>query len=409
MNVLRERNFRLYFVGQTASAFGTAMVGVALAFAVLRLTRSATDLGVVLTSSAVSQLVFLLAGGVVADRVSRRLALIGSDSVRFAAEGILAILLLTTRPALVIVVVLVFVQGAASALFMPASGAIMPALVEGKALQTANSLMQTASSASSVLGPAVAGVLVVAVGPGWAIAVDAASYGVSVATLFMLRLPVLERGERHSFVADLREGWDEVRSRDWYWKAVVGFSVFNMLFALYEVLGPVASLRFYSGAKSWAVIATAMGIGSVAGGILSGRIRSERPLRVGLPLSGFLALPAVAIGARLPVPAVAVAAFLGGVGLSSFNTIWHTVVQRHIPEAVLARVTAYDWFGSLLAFPIGLALAAPLAAALGLRPVLLVSGCLGVVGVAAMLAVRNVRNLPATPVPAAESGPDKDS
>lgn len=342
---------------------------------------------------------FLLAGGVVADRISRRLALLGSDVVRFAAEAALAAVLLVGRPPLVVVVLLVFVQGSASALFMPASAAIVPALVEDAHLQAANSLSQVASSTANIIGPALAGVLVVADGPGWAIAADAASYGVSVATLAMLRFVPLARGERKRFFADLREGWEEFRSRDWYWKLVGGFSIFNMLFALYVVLGPVASLRFYSGAKSWAAIATAMGIGSVVGGFVSGRIHSERPLRLGLPLAACLALPAVALGARLPVPVVAVAAFLGGIGLSSFSAIWQTLIQRHIPEAVLARVTAYDWFGSLLAFPIGLALAAPLAAALGLRPVLLVSGCLGVVGVAALLAMRNVRNLPATPVP----------
>ncbi|HEV2362351.1 MAG TPA: MFS transporter, partial [Acidimicrobiales bacterium] len=134
MKALRERNFRLYFAGQTVSSVGNAMVPVALAFAILRLTHSAADLGWVLTSFAVSQLMFLLAGGVIADRVPRRLALLGSDVVRFAAEAALAALLLSARPQLAVVIVLVFVQGAASALFMPASSAIMPAIVESEDL-----------------------------------------------------------------------------------------------------------------------------------------------------------------------------------------------------------------------------------------------------------------------------------
>jgi MFS family permease len=142
MGALRERNFRLYFVGQAASAIGNAMVPVALAFAVLNLTHSASDLGFVLTSYAISQLIFLLAGGVVADRVPRRLALLGSDVVRFAAEAVLAALLLSGRPPLIAVLVLVFVQGAASALFLPASTGIVPALVDDDHLQAANSLLQ---------------------------------------------------------------------------------------------------------------------------------------------------------------------------------------------------------------------------------------------------------------------------
>ena len=168
MGAFRERNFRLYFVGQTTSAVGNAMVPVALAFAILRLTHSAEDLGFVFTAEAVSQLTFLLAGGVIADRIPRRLALLGSDTVRFAAEAILAAFLLGGRPPLVGVLLLVFIQGAASALFMPASSAVVPALVDDSHLQAANSLLQTASSAASIIGPALAGVLVVTDGPGWA-------------------------------------------------------------------------------------------------------------------------------------------------------------------------------------------------------------------------------------------------
>ncbi|MFZ0173758.1 MAG: MFS transporter [Acidimicrobiales bacterium] len=400
MGALRGRNFRLYFVGQTASAVGSAMVPVALAFAVLRLTGSAEDLGFVLTAYAVSQLIFLLAGGVVADRVPRRLALLGSDAVRFAAEAALAAFLLAGRPPLIAVLLLVFVQGAGSALFMPASSGLVPALVEDAQLQAANSLLETASSAASIVGPAIAGVLVVANGPGWAIAADAASYGVSVLTLAMLKMERLERGERRSFVADLREGWDEFRSRDWYWKTVAGAAVFNMLFAVYVVLGPVASIRFYSGAKSWAIIATAAGAGSVVGGLLSTKLRAHHPMRVGLPLVMLFSLSPIAIAARLPVPAVAASAALGGAGLVIFNSLFVTAVQRHVPEAVLSRVLAYDWFGSLLAFPIGLAIAAPLAGALGIRAVLLVSGLLEILSIVVVLPVRSIWNLETSPLEA---------
>ena len=402
MGALRERNFRLYFIGQAASAVGNAMVPVALAFAILRLTHSAADLGYVLTAYAVSQLIFLLAGGVVADRVARRLALLGSDAVRFASEAVLAALLLAGRPPLVAILVLVFVQGAASALFAPASTGIVPALVHDDHLQAANSLLQTASSAASVVGPALAGILVVASSPGWAIAADAASYGVSVATLAILKMERLERGEGQRFLVDLREGWDEFRSRDWYWKLVAGATAFNMLLAFYVVLGPVASLRFYSGAKSWAIIATAAGVGSVAGGLVSTRVRVRYPMRIGMSLVVLFALPPAAIAARLPVAVVALVSALGGLGLVVFSSLFQTTVQRHIPEAVLSRVLAYDYFGSMLAFPIGLAVAAPLAGLIGIRSLLAISSLLEIVSVGAILAVRSIWNLEATPAQPAE-------
>ncbi|MHB8244257.1 MAG: MFS transporter [Acidimicrobiales bacterium] len=395
MRALRQRNFRVYFVGQAVSNLGSAMVPVALAFAILRLTHSAADLGLVLTAFALAQLIFLLAGGVLADRFPRRVALLGADGLRFLAEAALAAVLLAGRPALLLVLVLVFVQGAASAVFMPASTGIVPALVDDSELQTANSLLQTSMSAANVVGPALAGVLVVAGSPGWAIAADAASYGVSVATLAVLDLARIERGEVRGFFSELREGWQEFSSRDWYWKLVAGATVFNMLYAIYVVLGPVASLRYYSGAKSWAVIATAAGVGSVLGGIGSTKIRARHPLRVALPIILAVVLAPLAIAERLPVPVVAGAAAIGGASLVIFSSLWETTVQRQIPEAVLSRVIAYDWFGSMLAFPIGLAIAAPLAGAVGIRTVLLVSGAFEILSIAALLFVRSVWKLEA--------------
>lgn len=400
MGALRERNFRLYFIGQTTSAIGTAMVPVALAFAVLRLTHSAGDLGLVLTASAVSQLVFLLAGGVVADRVARRLALLGSDAVRFAAEAALAAVLIAGRPTLLLVIALVVVQGAASALFLPASTGIVPALVADTHLQAANSLLQTAYAAASVVGPALAGVLVVVGSPGWALAVDAGSYGVSVVTLAIVKLDRVERADGRRFFADLRDGWNEFRSRDWYWKTVAGAAVFNMLFAIYVVLGPVASVRYYGGARAWAVIATAAGVGSVAGGVVATRIRVRHPLRVAMPVIIPFAFAPLAVGARLAVPLVSVAAALGGAGLVIFSSLWETAAQRQIPEELLSRVLAYDWFGSLLAFPIGLAVAAPLAGVAGLRPVLVVSALLEIGSVVVMMAVKSIWNLVDVPLEA---------
>lgn len=373
------------------------MVPVALAFAILRLTGSAGDLGIVLTGYAVSQLIFLLAGGVIADRVPRRLALLGSDAVRFAAESALAAVLIAGRPALAVVVVLVFVQGAGSAVFMPASTGIVPELVADDHLQAANSLMQTASSAATVVGPALAGVIVVAASPGWALAADAASYGVSVASLAMLELARLERGARKRFVEDLREGWVEFRSRDWYWKLVLGASVFNLLIGFFAVLGPVASIHLYSGAKSWSIITTAGGVGSVVGGLIGTRLKVAFPMRLGIPLIALFALPSVAIGAQMPVVVVSVTAALGGAGLVIFSSLFGTTMQRHIPEAVLSRVTAYDWFGSLAAVPIGFAVAAPLASAVGLRTILVVSGLLEIATVVSMFAVRSIWNLPSSP------------
>jgi len=221
---------------------------------------------------------------------------------------------------------------------------------------------------------------------------------VSVVALALLQLDLIKRPVNQHFLADLRDGWNEFRSRDWYWKSVTAASVFNMLFATYVVLGPVASLRFYSGASSWAAIVASGGVGAVVGGLVGLRIHAHYPMRVALVVVTLFGLTPLAISQRLPVPVVAVAAALGGAGIAIFSLLFMTTVQRHIPEAVLSRVLSYDWFGSLVAFPIGLAIAAPLAEAIGLRTLLLVGGLTEIGIVLGMLAfIPSFRNLTARP------------
>jgi hypothetical protein len=125
-----------------------------------------------------------------------------------------------------------------------------------------------------------------------------------------------------------------------------------------------------------------------------------------IPLVTFFALPPIAIGLRFPVPAVAAFAAVGGAGLVIFSSLFETTVQRLIPEAVLSRVLAYDWFGSLIAFPIGLAIAAPLATGVGLRLALVGGGILEIVSVLGILAVRSVWNLESLDARSPTSGGD---
>lgn len=406
MSALAQRNFRIYFVGQAVSSLGSAMVPVAIAFAVLRQTHSADDLGIVLTSFAASQLAFMLAGGVIADRVSRRAAMLVADGGRLVADSVLAGLLITGRPPVLVICLLVVVEGAGSALFMPASTGLVPSLVPDDVLQSANSLLQISGSLSQVIGPAIAGVIVVTTKPGWALAGDGASYLVSVITLALLQMAAIERPPRRRFFVEMREGWTEFVSRRWYWQLVLGALVFNGVMAIYNVLGPVASIRFYSGAATWATIATALGVGSVLGGFVGLRLKPRHPLRVGLPIVTLFALPPVAIALRLPVVAVAAFAVAAGASLVIFSVLFETTVQRHIPAELLSRVIAYDWFGSLVAYPVGLAVAAPLAGVVGLRPVLLLAGLVMIAVVVVQTAfVPEIRNLTDRPEPAAEVVP----
>jgi MFS family permease len=194
-----------------------------------------------------------------------------SDVVRGAAEAVLGIMLITGRPSVWAIGVLACVQGVAGAAFLPASSGLVPSIVSPENLQQANQLQQVGGAATSIAGPAVAGVLVVTTSPGWAILLDAASFGMSVVLLAAMQIGSVPRPAKQHFLTDLRAGWDEFRSRNWLWPMVLAFSFVNLLFGAYSVLGPVASQRFLGGAAAWATVSTIGGVGSVAGGLLAAR------------------------------------------------------------------------------------------------------------------------------------------
>ncbi len=398
---LRQRNFRLLFVGQAISALGDTLVPVALAFAVLDLTGSATDLGLVLGANAAAITVFILLGGLIADRISRRALMMTADALRCAAQLTMGVLLVTGRPAIIILAALGAVGGLATALFEPAATGLLPAVVPSEHLQQANALQQTVTAAAGVAGPAVAGLLVVTAGAGWAIIADAITFAASVLLLARLRLDQASRPQRQHWLADLRGGWRDFRTRTWFWTVVTGFTIVNLLFAAYVVLGPQASRRYYDGAATWATIATAMAAGSVLGGIVAIRLKPRHPLRLALPVNALAGLAPVAIALRAAVPLLAGVAALAGAGIIVFASLWQTVLQVAIPADRLSRASSYDYLGSLLAAPAGLAIAGPVAAVFGLRPVLLAAGVLTAAVLASLLLIPAVRDLRlGRPVPA---------
>lgn len=393
MGALRERNFLYLFIGQSISNLGNTLVPVALAFALLDLTHSAADLGYVLGASAAAQVTFMLVGGVIADRLSRRVVMLVSDVVRGAAQAVLGFLLVTGHPSVWIIGVLAVVQGAAGAAFLPASSGLVPAVVSPDNLQQANQLQQVGGAAADIAGPAVAGLLVVAASPGWAILADAASFGVSVAFLAAMQLSNVPRTERQQFLKDLREGWNEFRSHSWLWPMVCAFSLVNVLVGVYSVLGPVASQRYLGGAAAWATIATVAGVGSVVGGLLATRLHPAHPLRFGVYAAVIGGLPPLAFAVGLPVLAIAVVAAVSGTGIIVFTSLFNATMQRQVPEHSLSRVASYTWFGALIAYPLGLAIAGPVTSVFSVRTVLLLTGALWILATLPLLGVRAVRAL----------------
>jgi hypothetical protein len=396
---LRERNFRLLFTAQAVSLLGDGMTSVALAFAVLDLTGSASDLGYVLAARAIPIVVFLLAGGVFADRLSRRSVMLGADLARFGAQGCLAALLVSGRAQVSQLLALAGVLGVATAFFNPASSGLLPSVVTAERLQAANGLRGVAVAGAGVAGPAAAAAIVTVAGAGWAIAADAATFAMSAAFLSQLHLPPRLRLPARPFLNDLREGFSAVRTRAWLWSIVLCAGLVNLMFGC-SVLGPLVAKRSLGGAGSWALVLAAFAAGSFVGGVTAMHLRPRRPLLIACSGLSLLALSPALLALELPAACVAGAALVGGISSMLFNALWETSLQRQIPNALLSRVSAYDWLGSAALTPLGFAIAGPVAATVGVERSLWCAAA--VIGVAALLplavpAVRGLRNEDAAP------------
>ncbi|HEX8753027.1 MAG TPA: MFS transporter [Solirubrobacterales bacterium] len=377
------------------------MALVALAFAVLEIGGSASEVGLVLAAGTFPLVATVLAGGVVADRASRRAVMMAADLVRVVSQGALAALLIAGVAKVWMLAALAGVGGAATGFFGPASTGLLPEVVLAEQLQPANALRASATSTGEILGPVVGGVLVAAAGAGWAIGVDAASFAVSAACLAMLRLPARAAAVPSSFLADLREGWASFRSRRWVWTFVAYFAIGNLLWGAWGTLGPIVSARELGGAAAWGTVLAAMGAGALAGSLLAVRAKPRRPLLFAALADGLFALPLALLAATPPVVPIACGALLSGAGTALGLSVWESTLQRHVPGESLSRVSSYDWFGSLVFYPLGLAIWGPIAAALGTGTSLWLTFGLGAALTLALLAVPDVRHLRAAPAEAA--------
>jgi predicted MFS family arabinose efflux permease len=394
LTVLRQRDFRLVFGASAVSWLGDRMVNIALAFAVLELGGSASDIGVVLACRTLPLIGSLLIGGVVADRVSRRAVMVGADLSRCVTQGVLAALLITGSPPIWVVAAFSGLTGLATGFFSPASTGLLPAVVAPEHLQQANGVRATALSGGEIVGPALGGVLVAATSPGWALGIDAVTFAVSAAFLVNLRLPPRIAREASSFVDDLREGWDGFWSRRWVWSIVVTAGICTLAWCAFSVLGPVVAERDLGGAAVWGTVMAALGVGALAGGLIAIRVQPRRPLVWHVVALAMFAVAPALLAAGVPTPVLAVGTFFAGAGLMLGDAVWDSTLQRNIPAESLSRVSSYDWLGSLALQPVGLVIWGPIAAAVGITPALWVAAALLLAAALAPLTVREVRTMP---------------
>ena len=369
LRLLGDRPFRLLFVGQSLSTFGDAAATIAVAFAVLGIGGSASDLGVALAARYVPLAGFLLVGGVVADRLPRRRLMLGSDVVRALSQGTLAFLLLSDSAHVWQIVVLQAIYGTAEAFFTPSITGLVPEVVGRDRLQEANALLRTTFSLSLVVGPALGGMLILRTGPEGAVVADAATIAISAMLLAHLRpagpaAGVARRPVR--LLADLREGWAEIRARRWLSLTIGNATLFNA-FAIpaIVVLGPELAQSELGGVGAWSLLVAMVGAGSVVGSVASLRVRVVRPAAAVAVLLAIAGSEPAALASGLRLPLIAALCFVAGMAMAMAGITWISMLQQHVPSTTLSRVNSMDDFVTFLLLPLGYLVAGPLADRLG--------------------------------------------
>ena len=393
--ILARPHYRRFLVARFISNFGNGMGPIALAFGILHMRGgSASLLGWILGIQTIAMLCMSPMGGVIADKYGRVMVLGLMDIIGGGAFLVQAYFFSTGHVPLGIFLSVNIIFGLAWGVFWPAFGGLMPALVDEADLQKANSANQFVANIAIISGTAVGGILVSTVGSTIALTIDAASFLICGLIVFSMRHLTVSVESESSMFDDLRHGWKVFLSFRWIVVIVAAFGVIVMCWAAAEnVLGPLISLKSFSGAKSWSIVLSAEAVGYIVGSLLGMRIRPKYPMRFLMLMTFSVSIYIFSMASPMKLWVIALCAFFWGVTLDLWGAIWTTALQKEVPRDSLSRVSAFDGMGSLSLRPLGLAIAAPMAAWLGLTHTLEILALLAAIFTGLTLVVPQVRNM----------------
>jgi MFS family permease len=394
---LRNRNFAWYYASRFVDTFGSMMAGIALAFAVLDI-GDATAVGQVLAAHTIPLVLFMLYGGVIADRFPRVLVMQLSNVVAALAQGTMAYLFITDRAELWMVIVLAAVNGTADAAGFPAMASMVPQLVPRDQLQPANALLSLSRGGLTILGPTIGALLVVTVGPGWALLFNALTWIAASILLYPVRIPPRPpKEEQTTTIQELREGWSLFIGTTWLWVVVLAFGFLNAIhIGAVFTLGPAVA-KATIGEQGWGFVLSAESAGLLVMTVVLLRVRLRRPLLVGMLGCSLFGIPMVVLGVNPHLLTLVVVMFIAGAGIEVFSMGWNLAMQENIEEAKLSRAYSYDALGSFVAMPVGQLAYGPLGEVFGYRDVLLWSGVAYAAIALLALTSRSVRTLERRP------------
>jgi MFS family permease len=377
---LRHRDFALLWSGQAISQLGDGVFTVTLAIEALRVDPRAIGLSYVLAARLLPAVLLALAGGVLVDRVPRRLAMLASDVARGAAVAVVTVLVAIGEIHLIGLVLMAFVFGVGDAVFFPAAVAITPELVPAESLVGASALNGTSLQVAGVLiGPAVGGLLVGFLGNAWGFGIDAASFIVSAGAIYAMRAQPAPVPSGKSPLEDLREGLRFCASQRWLWVTTLGASLGN--FVAFSPLGAMIPLLvkhvLHGGGIALGLVLAAGGLGGATATVIAGRREAPRRrlvhLWVGWGLSGVGVLGLGFVPDLWLAGGVAFVTY----GLDAYGSVmFNPLLQEGVPDALLGRVSSVDYLFGFALSPLGLVAAGAAADAIGVRATLIVGGAI---------------------------------
>jgi MFS family permease len=371
LNLLSHREPALLISGQTISNFGDGVALVALTLLILDRYHSATLLAWFAAARMIPLVAFILVGGAIVDRFSRRVLLLLSDSMRALLTGALTLLLVSNELHYWELITFGVLFGLFDALFMPAITSITPEIVPEDLLPAMNAVRPLSSNlVGNMIGPAVGGVIA-AFSTSWAIGIDAGTFVASASFLFLMRPTAPPaRTEGTSMIDEIRSGLRYVRSNIWIWTTLVSVTFVNALvFVPMSVLIPFFLRHtLHTSSQIVGVSFAVAGLSGTFGALLASSVKVPRR-RIRIMWTYWLVgtLAALIIGVATNYWEVFLFPLLASPGMILGNVIWESMIQSEVPRELLGRVTSVDWFLSLGLSPVGLVVAGSLASAIGVR------------------------------------------
>jgi MFS family permease len=381
---LRHRNFKLFVAGQSVSLIGTWMTRLATSWLVWRLTHSALLLGVVGFAGQIMTFVLAPFAGVLIERMDRRKLLVWTQAL--AGVQSLAMAGLTLAHVITVneIIALSLLQGLINAFDMPGRQSFLVQMVEDKAdLGNAIALNSSMVNGARLIGPALAGIVISAVGEGWCFAIDGFSYIAVIVSLLMMQVKPLEvRRAAVSMVEQMREGWQYVSTFRPIRSILLLFALLSLMGWPYAVLLPIfASTVLHGGAHTLGFLTGASGVGALASAVSLALRKSVRGLTTMIQVAaGMFGAGLILFGLSHVLWLSMALLLVVGFGMMQGLAASNTVIQTLVPEDKRSRVMSYYTMAFVGMAPFGSLLAGGLAHLVGAQHTVMITGACCMMG-----------------------------